>query len=71
MYVGQYKETRKQRAAVNKIKHFAFMATCFSQRGNESLCWAPIILEQTLTIPFKLFLYLTENPLNKQINEKV
>ena len=42
---------------------FAYWATRFSQREHKSLCWTPIILEQTLIL-VRLFLSFTENQLN-------
>ena len=49
----------------------AFWATCFSHREPKSLCLTPIILEQTFTMPFKLFLSFRVRPLYQQMNEKV
>ena len=51
--------------------YFFSWAPCFSKREHKSLCWALIILEQALTMPFKLFLSLTDDPLNQYINENL
>ncbi len=48
---------------------FAFSATCFSWRELRSFCWTPVMLEQTLTLLFRQFLFFTDSSLYQQIKK--
>lgn len=48
-----------------------FLGHLFLPEGDKSLCSAPFISDKIFTVPFRLFLSFTGNPINQQISDKV